>query len=49
VHGQTGFVPYEPEGTPLAVVERSQNWFAGRRGNVPPARVLAALVTGDKA
>jgi hypothetical protein len=49
VYGQTGFVPHEREGMVLPMVERSHNWFAGRRGNVPPARVLAALATGDKA
>ena len=49
VYGQTGFVSYEREGMVLPMVERSHNWFAGRRGNVPPARVLAALATGDKA
>ena len=49
VYGQTGFVSYEREGMALPMVERSHNWFAGRRGNVPPARVLSALATGDKA
>jgi uncharacterized protein YbcC (UPF0753/DUF2309 family) len=45
VHGPAGFLAYEPQGFVLPSVARSHDWFAGQRGNVPPARVLAALST----
>jgi uncharacterized protein YbcC (UPF0753/DUF2309 family) len=50
-HPQTGglavfqdgdFVPYRPERTDIPVVERSVSWYAGHRGHLAPARVLAA-------
>ena len=37
------FVPYAREVADMAVVQRSAEWYAGHRGNLPPARVLAAL------
>ncbi|MEI7781146.1 MAG: putative inorganic carbon transporter subunit DabA, partial [Planctomycetota bacterium] len=37
------FVPYSREVADMAVVQRSAEWYAGHRGNLPPARVLAAL------
>ncbi|MEI8227282.1 MAG: DUF2309 domain-containing protein [Planctomycetota bacterium] len=37
------FVPFVHEATRIAVVERSADWYAGHRGHLPPARVLAAL------
>ena len=37
------FVPYRPESTRIAVVERSVDWFGGHRGHLPPARTTAAL------
>jgi hypothetical protein len=41
------FVPYEPESPRLPVVDRSFDWFGGRRGHLSPARTLAAL-RGEK-
>ena len=38
-HGS--FRPYEPEGTRIAVVDRSRDWYRGHREHLPPARVLA--------
>ncbi len=43
VHGPAGFAAYEPQGFILPSVMRSHEWFAGQRGNLPPARVSAAL------
>jgi uncharacterized protein YbcC (UPF0753/DUF2309 family) len=40
------FVPYQPESTRIAVVNRSVDWFAGHRGHLPPARIMAALAEG---
>jgi uncharacterized protein YbcC (UPF0753/DUF2309 family) len=37
------FVPYEPESSRIAVVDRSVDWFGGQRGHLPPARTMAAL------
>ena len=37
------FVPYRPESTRIAVVERSVDWFGGHRGHLPPARTMVAL------
>ena len=37
-----GFVPHVPERRDLPVVDRSIVWYAGHRGHLPPARVLAA-------
>lgn len=37
------FVPYEPESPRLPVVDRSFDWFGGRRGHLSPARTLASL------
>ena len=36
------FVPYRIESSDIPVVDRSVAWYAGRRGHLPPARVLAA-------
>jgi uncharacterized protein YbcC (UPF0753/DUF2309 family) len=41
------FVPYQPESSRIAVVNRSVDWFGGHRGHLPPARTLAAL-TGER-
>jgi hypothetical protein len=41
------FVPYRPESTRIAVVEKSIDWFGGHRGHLPPARTMAAL-TGEQ-
>jgi uncharacterized protein YbcC (UPF0753/DUF2309 family) len=43
------FLPYAPESTRIAIVERSVDWFAGQRGHLPPARVVAALTSGRHA
>jgi uncharacterized protein YbcC (UPF0753/DUF2309 family) len=40
------FVPYQPESTRIAVVEKSIDWFGGHRGHLPPARTMAALTGG---
>lgn len=40
------FVPFVREPGRIAVVERSADWFAGQRGHLPPARVMAALAGG---
>jgi uncharacterized protein YbcC (UPF0753/DUF2309 family) len=40
------FRPYVPERLDVPVVERSVAWYAGRRGHLPPARVLAAMADG---
>ena len=37
------FVPYQPESSRIAVVDRSVDWFGGHRGHLPPARTMAAL------
>ena len=37
------FAAYVGETTGIAAVERSEQWFGGHRGNLPPARILAAL------
>ncbi len=37
------FVPYEPESSRIAVVDRSVDWFCGHRGHLSPARTMAAL------
>ena len=42
-----GFVPYEPVAVTLPEVERSIDWYAGRRDHLPPARVRAALEAGS--
>jgi hypothetical protein len=39
-------VPYQPESTRIAVVEKSIDWFGGHRGHLPPARTMAALTGG---
>ena len=41
VDGQ--FRPHQPESGALPVVERSRDWYAGRRDHLPPARILAGL------
>jgi hypothetical protein len=43
VFGRSGFKPYSRESTRIPVVQRSQDWYAGHRGHLPPARVLAGL------
>ncbi|RLS33959.1 MAG: DUF2309 domain-containing protein [Planctomycetota bacterium] len=35
------FVPFRPEVDQLAVVPRSEEWYRGHRGHLPPARVAA--------
>jgi uncharacterized protein YbcC (UPF0753/DUF2309 family) len=42
-----GFVPYVPGARPLPVVERSVDWYGGRRDFVPPAFVRAGLGLDD--
>jgi len=37
------FVPFTHEASRIAVVDHSVEWYAGHRGNLPPARVLAAM------
>jgi len=37
------FVPHVPECRTLPRVARSADWYAGHRGNLPPAVVTAAL------
>ncbi len=43
LYSKGGFVPYVPERRDLPVVDRSIVWYAGHRGHLPPARVLAAM------
>ena len=43
-HGR--FVPFTCGVDRIAVVDTSREWYAGQRGNLPPARVLAALAVG---
>jgi uncharacterized protein YbcC (UPF0753/DUF2309 family) len=38
-----GFQAYRRESTRIPVVQRSRDWYAGHRGHLPPARVLAGL------
>lgn len=40
------FLPYAPESTRIAVVDRSIDWFRGHRSHLPPARTMTAL-TGE--
>jgi uncharacterized protein YbcC (UPF0753/DUF2309 family) len=47
VFGATGFSPYRRESTRIPVVQRSIDWYAGHRGHLPPARILAALSGTD--
>lgn len=42
-----GFRPYAPEGRSLPTVRRSRDWYAGQRGHLPPARVLAGLAAAS--
>ena len=43
VYDGGAFVPYVPEHNEIPVVDRSVSWYAGRRGHLSPARVLAAM------
>ena len=43
------FVTHRPEGRSLPRVRRSAEWYAGRRGNLPPAVVTAALTVAHTA
>jgi uncharacterized protein YbcC (UPF0753/DUF2309 family) len=43
------FVPHRPECRTLARVARSADWYAGHRGNLPPAVIAAALADGTLA
>jgi uncharacterized protein YbcC (UPF0753/DUF2309 family) len=45
----TSFVPHVGETGTIAVVERSDEWYRGHRGHLPPARVLASLPGGQPA
>jgi uncharacterized protein YbcC (UPF0753/DUF2309 family) len=49
VHDRGSFVPYVPEGGTLPSAPDSTSWYDGRRGNVPPARIAAALATNRPA
>lgn len=40
--GVQGFVEHQPEELELPAVQRSVEWFGGKRGHLPPATVLAA-------
>ena len=43
VLGREGFRPHKPESWSVPVVDRSVDWFAGQRGNLPPALIRAAF------
>ncbi|MFM7520049.1 MAG: DUF2309 domain-containing protein [Planctomycetota bacterium] len=43
------FVPHRPECRTLARVARSADWYAGHRGNLPPAVIAAGLADGTSA
>jgi len=40
--GQVHFAAYAPEAESIPAVASSHSWYRGRRGNVPPARLLPA-------
>jgi uncharacterized protein YbcC (UPF0753/DUF2309 family) len=42
VLGRDGLVPFVPDGGPLPVVRAGVEWYRGKRGFVPPARIEAA-------
>jgi hypothetical protein len=46
VFEEGGFRPYLPESGTLPTVNRSRDWYAGRRDHLLPALVLAGLAGG---
>ena len=49
VYEKGQFVPYVAENPAIAVVERSADFYAGRRGHLSPAHVEAGALTGRRA
>jgi hypothetical protein len=44
VYEKGHFVPYITENPAIAVVDRSMDFYAGRRGHLSPAHVRAGLI-----
>jgi uncharacterized protein YbcC (UPF0753/DUF2309 family) len=49
VYEKGRFVPYVPENAAIAVVDRSMDFYAGRRGHLAPAHVRTSALTEGRA